>query len=72
MSKTQLRVLNWMRKTGSITQKEATDNLGVSRLAAAICELKKQGVPIKSEYITVPNRWGEPCRVKRYYYAASA
>ncbi|MGN1369963.1 MAG: helix-turn-helix domain-containing protein [Aristaeellaceae bacterium] len=61
------RVLQYMRKRGSITQFEAMNRLGVMRLASRISELKKDGYPIRSRMDTVKNRFGESCSVKRYY-----
>ena len=59
-------VLDYMRRFGSITQHDALLDLGVARLASRISELKKDGYNIKSEMITVKNRFGENCYVKRY------
>lgn len=60
------RVLDYMRDFGSITQHEASIDLGVSRLASRITELKKMGYPITSQMQPVKNRYGETCHVKRY------
>lgn len=60
------RVLEYIETFGSITQLEALRDIGVMRLASRISELKKKGYAIKSDRETVQNRWGEPCRVKRY------
>lgn len=60
------RVLDYMHDFGSITQHEASLDLGVSRLASRVSELKKMGYPIVSEYVPVKNRYGENCHVKRY------
>lgn len=61
------RVLNYMHNFGSITQLEAGEYLGILRLASRISELKKMGFPVKSKRVTVINRFGEKCRVARYY-----
>lgn len=61
------RVLDYIKRFGSITQHEALIDLGVARLASRISELKKDGYNIKGEMITVKNRFGEDCYVKRYY-----
>ena len=62
-----MRIVEYIAEHGSITQKEASDNLGVSRLPSRIHELhNKHGYTIKSEYITVKNRHDETCRVKWY------
>ena len=60
------RVLDYMYDFGSITQHEASLDLGVSRLASRVSELKKMGYPIVSEFVPVKNRYGETCHVKRY------
>ena len=61
------RVLRYMRSRGSITHLESMNTIGVMRLASRIAELKKDGYPIGSRMDKVKNRWGETCRVKRYY-----
>lgn len=66
------RVLAYIEKFGSITQYEALQDLGVMRLASRISDLKKQGYPIKSEVVTVQNRFGENCFIKRYSLAVAA
>lgn len=60
------RVLEYMDEFGSITQLEALKDLGVMRLASRISDLKKQGFPIRSEIITVKNRFNEDCYIKQY------
>lgn len=60
------RVLDYMHDFGSITQHQASLDLGVSRLASRVSELKKMGIPIVSEFVPVTNRYGEICHVKRY------
>jgi hypothetical protein len=66
------RVLDYIEKFGSITQYEALQDLGVMRLASRISDLKKLGYPIKSEVVTVKNRFGENCFIKRYSLAVAA
>ena len=60
------RVLGYIEEFGSITQFEALQDLGVMRLASRVSDLKKAGYPITSEVVTVQNRYGEHCHVKRY------
>lgn len=64
------RILMYMRRFGSITPLEALADLGVMRLASRISDLRKRGVAIRGEMITVENRFGEKIRVKRYSLAA--
>ena len=65
------RVLEYIEEFGSITQLEALKDLGVMRLASRISDLKKQGIPIKSDVETVKNRFGENCYIKRYSLAVN-
>lgn len=60
------RILDYIAEFGGITQLEALRDLGVLRLASRITELKISGYPVTYEWVTVENRYGEKCRVKRY------
>ena len=60
------RILEYIERFGSITQFEALQDLGIMRLASRISDLKRQGYPITSKIVTVKNRFGENCRIKRY------
>ena len=60
------RVLEYMREYGSISSLEAFRDLGVTRLSAAIFELRKE-YDIRSEWEECPNRWGDKVRFVRYY-----
>ena len=60
------RVLDYMDEFGGITQLDALKELGVMRLASRISDLKKAGHPIRSETISVKNRFEEDCYIKRY------
>ena len=59
-------VLSYMKEFGSITALEALRDLGVFRLAARIANLKDDGVNIKTEYETAPNRYGKKTKYARY------
>ena len=61
------RVLDYMHENGSITQLEALNELGVMRLASRISDLRRRGCLIESEMVEVKNRYGETCRVKKYF-----
>ena len=66
------RIVDYMRRHGSITQKEAEDHLGVMRLASRISDMRSRGMNIVSEFENVTNRYGEKCRVKRYRFGGEA
>lgn len=68
MKTQEMQVLDYIRKHGSITQLQATLELGITRLSARIWTLRhKLGFEIRDEYIEVPTRNGGTARVKRYY-----
>ena len=56
-----------MLEEGGITSHDAFVELGETRLSARIFELKKKGVSISSETISVQNRYGEKRSVKKYF-----
>lgn len=67
LTKTEQRVFDYMVEFGSITSLQAFTDLGNSRLSATIFNLKKKGVIINGETVTVKNRFGENRYVKKYW-----
>ena len=63
------KILRHLNKFGSITSLEAMNEYGIMRLASRISDLKKKGIPIRSEIEVVKNRFGENCHIKRYSLA---
>lgn len=61
------RVLQWLQEGKTLTRLQALAELGIFELASRILELKRDGHDIRSESITVQNRWGEKCRVAQYW-----
>lgn len=71
MSKTdtqRTRILNHLKRYGSITQKEAYERYGIERLASRIHDLKGGGYPIRTGRETALNRYGESTSYARYYW----
>ena len=60
------RVLAYMERYGSITQKQASEDLSVARLASRIDELRKAGHPIVTVREEGLNKFGEKCHWARY------
>ena len=60
------RILRHLQDGGTLTQAEAFVAYGVGRLSSRICELRRAGYPIKGEFVTQKNRYGEPCTFVRY------
>lgn len=63
------RIINYIREFGSITDLEATRDLGILQFGTRLHELKKDGYKFKSKWETRKNRYGEEVSFKRYYLA---
>lgn len=61
------RVLEYIKRFGSITTLEAFRDLGVTRLSARIYELRARNINIDSTSVTSKNRYGENCTYAKYY-----
>lgn len=64
------RVVAYIRAFGPITPYQAWQELGISRLAARINELKKEGYLIDKRNVKVQNRFGEDLTVAQYSLAS--
>ncbi len=60
------RVLDYMLKFGSITTKQAYEDLGCSRLSEYIRQIR-QDVIVLDEWVKGVNRYGEKTEYKKYY-----
>ena len=60
------RVLNYMLEFGSITTKQAFEDLGCTRLSEYIKRLRTR-MTIEDEIITGINRYGEKVFWKKYF-----
>ena len=60
------RIIRHLEVFGSITSLEAMQEYGIMRLASRISDLKKVGVPIRSEMVKSRNRYGEGTSYVRY------
>ena len=60
------RVLNYMLEFGSITTKQAFEDLGCSRLSEYIRRLRTR-MTIEDEIMTGKNRYGEQVFWKKYF-----
>lgn len=61
------RIIQYMKDFGSITTLQAFTDLGCTRLASRVTDLKKQGYDIKSEFVSSKNRYKETVSYKKYY-----
>ena len=61
------RLLYYLRNhKNSITQLEAYNDLGNTRLAATVCTLRKKGHDISSTTVEVPTRFAGKAKVSEY------
>ena len=68
MKSTQcVKVLEYMRQFGSITQLQALQDIGCMRLASRISDLRSQGYPIGRRIKTSKNRYGDSVSFAEYY-----
>lgn len=60
-------VYDYMKQNGSITPQQAFINLGVTKLATVISELRlKEGVAINKNWCESVNRYGRKSRFMKY------
>ena len=64
-------IIKYIREFGSITTLQAFKDLGCTRLASRINDLKRQGYSFKDEFVTSKNRCGAKVSYKKYYFADS-
>lgn len=62
----ETKIIEFIRDNGSITTRQAMTELGCFRLASRINEMRKHGIPVDVEMVTVPTRDGKTARVARY------
>lgn len=59
-------ILFYLKEKGSITTKEARQLCQCERLAARIADLRRSGIPIRTEMKTYINKHGYPVRYAVY------
>lgn len=60
------RIIEYIEEFGSITPMDAFNDLGITKLATRVSELKKEGVEFEQEYEAGKNRYGETVHYMRY------
>lgn len=61
-------VLDYINEFGSITPMDAFRDLGITRLAAVVCRLRREGHYIHKEREHALNRYGQNVRYVRYSF----
>ena len=67
MTQTQ-RIDRYIRDFGSITNRDAMNDLGIQCFTARISEMRKEGYSFVETWEHSKNRYGEPVSYKRYSY----
>lgn len=60
------RIVDYIKKFGSITPFQAFADLGITKLATRVSEMKRKGIQFEQELITTKNRYGENCQFMKY------
>ena len=61
-------VLQYITDFGSITPMDAFGDLGITKLATRISEMRKDGREFKIDIVKGKNRYGKPTRYARYSF----
>lgn len=59
-------IVKYLNDFGTISPYEAFRDLGITKLATRISEMRKNGYEFNSEWVTTTNRYGQEIRYKRY------
>ena len=59
-------ILNYIKTFGSITPMEAFADLGITKLATRISEMRRDGLEFKIESVKSQNRFGKSVRFAKY------
>lgn len=62
-------ILSYITQFGSITPMEAFADLGITKLATRISEMRRDGVGIKVESVSSKNRFGKTVHFAKYSFA---
>ena len=68
MASQKQMVLDYIHEFGSITPVDAFRDLGITRLAAVVCDLRREGHDIHKEREHALNRYGQNVRYVRYSF----
>ena len=63
------RIIDYLDKFGSITPMEAFSDLGITKLATRISEMRAEGIEFNQELQKGKNRYGEVTHYMKYWRA---
>lgn len=61
-------IINYITEFGSITPMQAFADLGITKLATRISEMRKDGMDFKIEMVTANNRYGHKVNYAKYSF----
>lgn len=61
-------VIQYIKDFGSITPMQAFSDLGITKLATRISEMKKEGMQFQTETVKTKNRYGKTVRFAKYSF----
>lgn len=62
-------ILQYIEEFGSITPMQAFADLGITKLATRISEMRKDGMKFTIEMVNVKNRYGKTVTYAKYSFA---
>ena len=65
-------ILNYINEFGSITPMEAFADLGITKLATRISEMRKDGMQFKIEMVKTKNRYKKTVQYAKYSLGGKA
>ena len=65
-------ILEYIKEFGSITPYQAFADLGITKLATRISEMRKDGMRFKIETVSVKNRYGKTVSYAKYSFVEGA
>jgi hypothetical protein len=65
-------IIDYINQFGSITPMEAFADLGITKLATRVSEMKKDGITLKHESIKCKTRLGRTTHYTRYSFEEGA
>ena len=60
------QIIDYLNRFGSITPMEGFSDLGITKLATRISEMRKDGKEFKIEIVTSTNRFGKKVHFAKY------
>lgn len=66
------QIIDYLKRFKTITPMEAYGDLGITKLATRISEMRRDGMEFKIETVKSKNRFGRPIRYARYSFLDTA